>query len=272
MKLMRIFKHALLILYALTVIYPLFIMIISSFKSQGEIFLHPFSFPKTLMLSNYEIAWTKGHFGVYFWNSVFVSLLSIVLILFVTSMAAYVLARFHFKGVNGIVLFFLAGMMLPVRLAILPIFEILKNIHLLNTLWGLIVVYVSMGIPFSVYLLIDFYRNIPKEIEESAYVDGAGYFQIYLYITLPIMRPALATVAIFNFISIWNDFFFPLVLLRSERLFTLPLGLFNFFGVYGNQWNYLFAGLSLTTVPIIIAYIILSKQFIKGLTIGAVKG
>ena len=269
---MKAIKHVFFVLYAAVVIYPLFIMVMSSFKSLGRIFLHPFSLPSTFKWQNYEIAWTTGHFGIYFWNSLFVSFVSVFLIIFITSMAAYVLARFKFRGVSWLVLFFLAGMMLPIRLAVLPIFQILKNIYLLNTLWGLIIVYVAIGIPFSVYLLIDFYKNIPKEIEESAYIDGAGYFRIYLYISLPIMRPALATVAIFNFISIWNDFFFPLVLLRSEKFFTLPLGLFNFFGVYGNRWDYLFAGLSLTTVPLIIAYIIFSRQFIKGLTIGAVKG
>ena len=270
--LMRLPRHLVLLLLAGVVLYPLLLMVVSSFKPLREIYQHPFAWPSAPTLANFATAWTTGKFGVYVWNSIYVASVSVVGVLAASSMAAFVLARFTFRGNRLILVLFLIGMMLPLRLAVLPIFVTLKGLHLLNSHLGLILVYAALGIPFSIFLLTDFYRNIPKEIEESAFIDGANYFETYLYISLPIMRPALATVAIFNFITIWNDFFFPLVLLRSPKLFTVPLGLFDFVGMYGNQWNYLYAGLTLATLPTLILYFFLSRQVIAGLTVGAVKG
>jgi raffinose/stachyose/melibiose transport system permease protein len=186
-------------------------------------------------------------------------------------MAAYVIARFDFKFKRGIYLFLLAGLALPTRLAIIPIFLIMRSLHLLDKLSGLVIVYAAGGIAFSVFLLVNFFKKLPRDIEDSAKIDGAGPFRIYWQIDLPLLKPALVTVAMFNFIDVWNDFFFPLILLSSRVKKTIPLGLQAFFGEYTIEWDVLFAALNISVLPILIIFLILSKQFIAGMTEGALK-
>jgi len=246
-------------------------MIISGFKSTREIFLAPFSLPAKWSFDSYKEAWTVASFSVYFKNSIIVTLVSISFTLFISSMAAYVLARFEFPGRRAIYLFILAGLVLPVRLAILPIFLLIRNMGLNNTLFSLFIVYTAGGISFSTFLLTNFFKTIPMDIEDAARIDGASYFRVYWKIHLPLLRPALATVTVFNFIRVWNDFFFPLIFINDNAKKTIPLGIQNFFGEYAIKWDLLFAGLNIAVIPIIIFFIILSKQFIGGLTEGAIK-
>ncbi len=262
----------LLIGYAVLVVYPLLIMVASSLKTRGEIFANPLSLvPESVRLGNYAEAWNQANFGTYFRNSIFVGVVSVLLILFFGSMAAYVLARFSFPGNRAIYLLFLAGFMIPVRLAIVPLFIMMRDLHLLDTLWSLILVYIASGMPFTVFLMVNFFRHIPRDLEDAAVLDGAGPFQVYYQIMLPLVRPALATVGLFHFLNVWNDFFFPLIFIRSENLRTVPLGVSTFFGEYTNDWALLFAALSISIVPVIVIYLLASKQFIAGLTSGAIK-
>ncbi|MGH2531652.1 MAG: carbohydrate ABC transporter permease [Thermomicrobiales bacterium] len=262
----------LLLAYAAIVLYPILIMLISSLKTTGEIFQSPLNLiPETLRFGNYSQAWNQANFGVYFRNSLFVGVVSVFVILFFGSMAAYVLARYPFRGNRVIYLLFLAGFMIPTRLAIVPLFIMMRDLRLLDTLWSLICVYVAGGMPFTIFLLVSFFRHIPRDLEDAAVIDGAGPFQIYYQIMLPLIRPALATVGLFHFLNVWNDFFFPLIFIRSEELRTIPLGISTFFGEYSNDWSLLFAGLSISIVPVIVVYVLASKQFISGLTAGAIK-
>lgn len=198
-----------LLLLAFVNLYPIGIMILSSFKSTREIFLKPFSLPAVWRWQNYVSAWQRADFATYFKNSILVTAVSIASIILVSSMAAYVIARFDFKFKRGIYLYLLAGLALPTRLAIIPIFLIMRDLHLLDKLSGLIIVYTAGGIAFSVFLLVNFFKKLPRDIEDSAKIDGAGAFRIYWQIDLPLLKPALVTVAMFNFIDVWNDFFFP---------------------------------------------------------------
>jgi raffinose/stachyose/melibiose transport system permease protein len=263
--------YTIFIAYGFTVVYPIFLMIMSSFKTTREIFRDPFALPSTWTFTNYVEAWGRGNFSTYFMNSVLVTTASVTIVLVIGSLAAYPLGRYAFKGRDWLLLYFLSGLMLPIRLGILPLFFLMRELGLLNTLWSLIFVYSASGLPFTIFVLSNFFKTIPKELEEAARLDGASEIRIYAQVMLPLIRPALATVAIFNFIPWWNDFFFPLIFIRVERFKTLPLGLFSFFGEHSNNWALLFAGLTITALPLLILYLFASQQIIKGLTSGALK-
>lgn len=263
--------YLILIAYGFTVVYPIFLMLLSSLKSSREILRSPFSLPDSFSLANYVEAWGRGNFSTYFGNSVFVTAASLVVVLALGSLAAYPLGRYAFRGRNWLMLYFLAGLMLPIRLGILPLFFLMKTLGLLDTPWSLIAVYAASGLPFTIFVLSNFFATLPAELEEAARLDGAGEFRIFWQVMLPLVRPALATVAIFNFIPWWNDFFFPLIFIRAERFKTLPLGLFSFFGEHQSDWALLFAGLTITALPLLLLYLIASRQIIKGLTSGALK-
>ncbi|RLQ94782.1 carbohydrate ABC transporter permease [Falsibacillus albus] len=263
--------HLLLIAYSLTVVYPAILVIFNSFKSTSEIFASPYGLPKSFSFTNYINAWNEANFGVYFKNSIFVTAISVFLVLLIASLAAYVLARFKFKGSFVIYFLFLLGLMLPIRLAIIPLYILIRDLGLLDTYTGLILVYVASGLSFSIFILYTFFKSIPDEMVEAARIEGANSFQIYYKIMLPLVRPALSTVAIFNFMSYWNDFFFPYILIKDESLYTVPVGISNFFGEYTTDWSLLFAALALSIIPVVIVFFVMSKQFIEGLTAGAMK-
>lgn len=266
-----VLTQLILIAYGFTVVYPIFLMIISSFKTTREIFRDPFALPESWSFANYVEAWGAGNFSSYFFNSVFVTSVALVIVLVLGSLAAYPLGRYAFRGRSWLMLYFLAGLMLPVRLGILPLFFLMRTLGLLDTPWSLILIYSASGLPFTIFVLANFFETIPKELEEAARLDGASEFRIYAQVMMPLVRPALATVAIFNFIPWWNDFFFPLIFIRSEEYKTLPLGLFSFFGEHQNDWALLFAGLTITALPLLVLYLIASNQIIKGLTSGALR-
>ncbi len=260
-----------LIALAFINLFPILMLFISSLKTTKEIFLTPLALPQVWSLKNYTQAWVKSNFITYFRNSAIVSVLSIGCIIMVTSMAAYVIARFKFPGRRALFLYLIVGIALPVKLAIIPIFLLMRDLHIQDTYLSLILVYTAGGVAFSMFLLVNFFKSLPRELEESAKIDGAGAFRIYWSIDLPLLKPALATVTIFNFIDVWNDFFFPLILINKKELRTIPLGIQIFYGEYNIQWNLLFAALNIAVIPILIVFVIMSRQFISGLTEGAVK-
>jgi raffinose/stachyose/melibiose transport system permease protein len=270
-KIYHLLAHLILAAYSITVVFPIILVIFNSFKSTKEIFSSPYGLPTSISFDNYINAWETANFGVYFKNSIFVTSISVVLILWIASMASYVLARHQFKGSLIIYFMFLVGLMLPMRLAIIPLFLLLRDLELLDSYTGLILVYVASGLPFSIFILYTFFKSIPDELAQAARVEGCNTFQIYYKIMLPLVRPALSTVAIFNFIGLWNDFFFPYILLRDPDLYTIPVGISKFFGEYSTDWSSLFAALALSIIPVIIVFFMMSKQFIEGLTAGAVK-
>jgi raffinose/stachyose/melibiose transport system permease protein len=263
--------QAVLLLNAFIMIYPLFVMVISSFKTNAEIFTSPFALPHSFSLANAGKVWTDTNFVRYLANSIGVTAASIVLIVIFSTMAAYAIARYEFRGNALILMFFLSGMTVPLKLAIIPLFIQLDTLHLIDTYAGLVLVYVAMGIPSAVFIMTGFLRALPRELEEAPRIDGASEWQVMMLVMLPLARPAMVIVAIQNAVPIWNDFFFPLILITSDSLKTLPQGLTVFMGEFTTNWGVLFTGLSLAALPITLVYIALSRHFIAGTTQGAVK-
>ncbi|RLE29307.1 carbohydrate ABC transporter permease [Candidatus Acetothermia bacterium] len=267
----RAMIYSLLVLYAAITLFPFFLSLVSSFKDLRELYASALALPGVWRWENYRIAWIQGNFSLYFKNSVYVTGLSIVGVLLIGSMASYILARYAFPGRTALSVYFLAGLVIPFRLAVLPVFVLLRSLHLFDTLGGLILVYIAADLSFAIFILTNYFRSIPREIEEAAVVDGAGPFRIYFRIMLPLVRPALATVGIVVFVWVWNDFFLPLVFLQTSEKYTLILGLFRFFGRHLNEWQYVLAGANITLLPVILLYLFASGQFIEGLTAGVRK-
>ncbi|MDB5563173.1 MAG: ABC-type sugar transport system, permease component [Hyphomicrobiales bacterium] len=263
--------QALLLLNAFIMLYPLFVMVMSSFKTNAEIFTSPFSLPENPNFDNITKVWTGTNFVQYLANSVGVTGASILLILLFGTMAAYAIARYKFKLGAFMLMFFLSGMTVPLKLAIIPLFIQLDALHLVDSYAGLVLVYVAMGLPSAVFIMTGFLRSLPRELEESARIDGANELLIMLKIMLPLARPAMVIVAIQNAVPIWNDFFFPLILITSDNLKTLPQGLTVFMGEFVTDWGVLFTGLTFAALPITLLYVILSRHFIAGITQGAIK-
>ncbi len=257
---------------AALVLPPMMIMGLSAFKTTREIFQRPFGLPEVWRLENFARVWVEARFALYFRNSVVVTAASILIILAFGAMAGYALGRFRFSGNDLLYLYFLSGLMLPVRLGIIPLFILMRDLSLLDTHWSLILIYAASGLPSAVFILTGFFRALPSDLDGAARIDGAGEWLIFRRIMLPLVRPALVIVLIYNLIPIWNDFFFPLVFIQSDRLKTLPLGMTTFVGQYYTDWATLFAGLTLAAVPVVALYVVLSQHFIRGLTAGAVKG
>lgn len=262
-----------IILIANTVIMlmPIIIMVFSAFKTTPQIFQSPFGIPDFTNVVNFVKIWNETNFLRYLLNSFIVTGTSMALILTLGTMAAYAIARYEFWGAGFILMFFLAGLTLPLKLAIIPLFMLMRDLGILNNQLSLIFVYTAMGLPTTVFILTGFIRTLPSELEDAARMDGASEARIMWSIMLPLVRPAMVIAGIQNVVPIWNDFFFPLVFIQRDNLKTLPQGLTTFMGEYTTDWGVLFSGLTLSAAPIIIIYIILSKQFISGMTSGAVK-
>lgn len=260
-----------LIGHTIVVLYPIVVMGLMGFKSTREIFRDPFGLPDTWNLANFVRIWEQTNFPLYFRNSFIVTGGSVLLILVLGVMASYALARYKFRGNELLYLFFLSGLMLPLKLAVIPLFIQFRDMGLLNSHLGLICIYAAEGLPSAVFILTGFLRTLPVDLENAARIDGANEPQILWSVMLPLVRPALVIVAIYNLVPIWNDFFFPLVFIQRESLKTLPLGLTVFMGQYSTDWAVLFAGLTVAALPVIILYVVLSQQFIRGLTAGAMK-
>ncbi|WP_293864011.1 carbohydrate ABC transporter permease [uncultured Alsobacter sp.] len=252
-------------------LFPILVMGLWGFKSTGEIFGKPFALPNFSNLTNFVTVLTQTNFFGYLLNSILITGGSILAILTLGTMAAYGLARYRFAGSVAIYLFFLAGLMVPLKLAIIPLFIQMRDLNLLDTRLGLVVIYTAMGLPSTVFIMTGFLRTLPKELEDAARIDGASDARIMWSVMLPLARPAMVIAAIHNAVPVWNDFFFPLIFVQTDSRKTLPQGLTAFMGEYTTNWGVLFAGLTLSALPITIVYILLSKQFIQGMTSGAVK-
>ncbi len=264
--------HIALLLYTALALFPILLIVINSLKKRIAIFKTPLSLPNPSNFDpvGYETVWNGANFPLYFGNSLLVTLGSLALILLVSSMAAFALARYEFMGNTFLGLYLSLGIMIPIRLGTVSILKMMKGLGLIDTLWGLILIYTAAGIPLAVFILTQFIRQIPTSLLDAARIDGASEYRIY-QLVLPLIRPALGTVAVFNMIPIWNDLWFPLILASSEKSKTVILGSQIFLGQYIQDWNAVLASLTLAMIPVVILYVIFSRQLIRGLTSGAVK-
>ena len=269
---MHIGSHVVLIFWTFLVLFPLWTMIVNSLKFKFDIYTDPFGLPKKWNFESYLSVITDGDFFLYFRNSLFVTLGSIFLVLSFGAMASYALVNWKHKASRFLYLFFIAGMMLPIKIGSIRLLQLVKGMGLLNTLWGLFPVYTAMGLPIAVFVLTEFIRQIPAELTEAALIDGATRNKVFTIIILPLLRPALATVAIYNLIPFWNDLWFPLIFINNDAHKTLLLGVTRLFGQYMTDWSRILAVLTLSAVPVLLLYLTMSKNFIRGLTAGAVKG
>ena len=261
-----------LISAALITMIPLLWILMSSLKNNNELFLNSFGIPHVWRFENYYHAWKDGNIGADFFNSTFICCVSIISILFITSMAAYILSRFKFRLNFMIYSFFLMGLMIPWASNLLPLFLTLKKIGVYDTYWALILPYISFEVPFGVFILTGFMKSIPTELEEAAVIDGCSNWIIFLKVIIPLSKPVLSTVAILTFLDVWNEYLFALVFLSNPAHFTLSLGLASFQTGRVQYYGIIMAGIIISIIPVLIIYTLLQKQVIKGMTAGAVKG
>ncbi|HUG87089.1 MAG TPA: carbohydrate ABC transporter permease [Euzebya sp.] len=251
---------------------PIALVVMNSFKTRRAIFDGPFSPPsaETFSLIGYETVFARARFELYFANSVVVTLVSVLLVLLLGSMAAFALAEYRFIGNTMLSMYMAVGIMIPIRLGTVSILRLLVDLRLVNSLTGLILVYTAMGLPLAVFLLTLFFQQVPTELKEAARVDGASEYRVYRLV-LPLVRPGLAAIAVFSMLPVWNDLWFPLILTPGENVRTVTLGAQLFLGQFVSDWNAVLAVLTLAMLPMLALYIIFSKQFIRGITQGAVK-
>jgi N-acetylglucosamine transport system permease protein len=255
-------SHVLLAVWSVIVIVPFLWVVLSSFKTTKEILASPFSLPAHWSFDNYAHAWTDAGIRQFFLNTVIVVGAALVLVMLLGAMCAYVLARFTFPGARFIYYLMLAGLTFPIFLAIVPLFFILKNTHLINTLPGLIMVYVAFALPFTVFFLYAFFRTLPDDVYEAALIDGAGEWRAFFRIMLPMARPGIAAVAIFNFLGLWNQFLLPVALNTDQSRYVLTQGMASFASQagYAVDFGALFAAVVITVVPVLIVYVIFQRR------------
>jgi ABC transporter, permease protein len=247
-------------------------MLINSFKTKYDIYEAPFSLPKKWIFENYRSVLQSGDFLIYFANSFLVTIGSLIFIILFGAMAAYALVNKKNKITGFLYIFFIAGMMLPIKIGSIRLLQMIKALGLLNSIAGLYPIYIAMGIPIAVFILTEFIGSIPRDLTEAGVIDGASRMTIFRKIIFPIITPAIATVCIYNLVPIWNDLWFPLIFITDEGSKTLLLGVTRLFGQYLTDWSKILAVLSLSAVPVILLYLSMSRHFISGLTAGAVKG
>lgn len=269
--LMMLVLYPIFLLVAVSILYPLAWMIYSSLKSDQAIFANVFALPTTLFWGNYATVFIKGGMGIYFRNSIFISVISVAGLLVICSMAAYAFAQIDFKGKTALYLFILLGLMIPPQALIISGFKLIAILKLVSSHWALIFTYFGWA-SFGILVLRGFFQSIPKEIIDAARIDGASHWQMLTQIMLPLARPSISTIAIFYFMWVWNDFIYPLVYMQDEQKYTVPLGIVFLNGRYRVQWGLQMAGLAVATIPPLLIYIIFQRQFIRGLLAGALKG
>ena len=262
-----------LVIWTIIVVVPILWTFLASFKNTTEIFSSPWTLPAHLRWENWGRAWTKAHIGRYFLNSVFVVGCSVFGTMLLGSMAAYVLARYKFWGNRIIYYLFVSGLAFPVFLALVPLFFVVRNLGLLDTYQGLILVYIAYSLPFTVFFLTAFFKTLPSSVAEAAMMDGASHTRLFFQIMLPMARPGMVSVAIFNVIGSWAQYLLPVVLISSDskRVLTQGIALINVNAGYEADWSGLFAAISLSILPMIIVYAFFQRQIQSGLTAGAVK-
>lgn len=265
--------HGALIIYTLIALFPVFVILINSFKSRRAIFQEPLALPgaETFSMIGYQTVMRQGDFLLYFQNSMIVTVSSLFFILLFGAMAAFALSEYRFRGNTFMALYLALGIMIPIRIGTVAILEMMVATGLVNTLMALILVYTAQGLPLAVFILSEFMRQVSDDLKNAGRIDGLSEYTIFFRIVLPVVRPAMATVAVFNMIPIWNDLWFPLILAPGESTKTLTLGSQVFIGQFVTDWNAVLSALSMAILPALALYIIFSRQLIRGITSGAVK-
>lgn len=267
-----VFAFALAIFYLIVSFMPFIFMVLNSFKEKFEMLTKGvFNLPDSLNFANYTEVLTGG-FSKYFMNSVIVLTISLLLLLFIAACASYPLARFKFKLANPIYAGIVTCMSIPVHITLIPVFKMSRATGLYDSIWALIGPYIAFAVPISVFILTSFMKEIPREIEESAEIDGCGKIQMFFSVILPLAKPGLATLAIYNGVNMWNEFSFAYTLTQSSENRTLPLAIWEFQGQYSMNTPMIMAVLTLTLLPMIVMFIIFQDKLVKGMTAGAVKG
>ncbi|NJM83098.1 MAG: carbohydrate ABC transporter permease [Tabrizicola sp.] len=265
--------HAALLTYTAIALFPVFVIVINSFKSRRAIFADPLALPLpgNFDLVGYQTVMTRGDFFLYFQNSMIVTVASLFCVLLFGAMAAFALSEYRFRGNMLLGLYLALGIMIPIRLGTVAILEMMVASGLVNTLTALVLVYTAQGLPLAIFILAEFMRSVSDDLKNAGRIDGLSEYAIFFTLVLPLVRPAMATVAVFTMIPIWNDLWFPLILAPAEEVKTITLGSQVFIGQFVTDWNAVLAALSLAIVPVLVMYLIFSRQLIRGITAGAVK-
>jgi len=272
-ELKRVHLYALPVLWSVFNIFCVYWIVVSSLKSNREVFSDPWGLPETPQFGNYVNIWKVANLGAEFRNSVIITVVSVLLILILCAPAAYVLSRFKLKAGGLLISLFVAGAGVPAAMLIIPLFVMMSNLGLIDTLPGLILIYATVSIPFSMFVLTGFFKTLPSEFEEAARIDGCSEFGVFWRVMLPLASPGLITVAIFNFVAIWNEYALALVFIQDAAKMPLARGIYAIAGsmIYTGNWVGLFAAVVIVMVPSILVYILLSERLIEGITAGALK-
>ncbi|MEO5326440.1 carbohydrate ABC transporter permease [Mesorhizobium sp. CC13] len=265
--------HAILLAYTVIALFPVIVIVVNSFKSRNAIFRSPLTLPtaETFDLIGYKTVMAQGDFVQYFQNSLTVTVASLFFVLLFGAMAAFALSEYRFKGNTVMGLYLALGIMIPIRLGTVAILQLMVASGLVNTLTALILVYTAQGLPLAVFILSEFMKQVSDDLKNAGRIDGLSEYRIFFRLVLPLVRPAMATVAVFTMIPIWNDLWFPLILAPSEQTKTITLGAQVFIGQFVTNWNAVLAALSLAILPVLVLYLFFSRQLIRGITSGAVK-
>jgi raffinose/stachyose/melibiose transport system permease protein len=269
----RIAVHIALILYTILALGPILLILINAFKTRRAIFADPLGLPngQTWTTIGFDRVFANADFGLYFFNSLTVTVVSLVLIVLIGAMAAWALTEYKFPGNTLISLYLAIGIMVPIRLGSVSILRMMVELNLVNTLTALILVYVAQGLPLAILILGEFIQQIPKDLRDAARCDGVSEYRIFFSIILPLISPAIATVAVFTMVPVWNDLWFPLILAPGDGKQTITLGVQQFIGQYVTDWNAVLASLTLAIAPVLVLYLLFSRYLVRGLTAGAVK-
>jgi ABC-type glycerol-3-phosphate transport system permease component len=268
----RLAETALMLGYTFFTFSPLAWVFTMSLKDTATIRSSPYSIPLDPRWANYSDVWFNSNYAQYFVNSGYAVGLAIAILIMVASMAAYTFARMPFRGSEAIFLAIFTSIMLPAQVLLIPLFKLLVDYRLINTLTGLALVYVAVQLPMAIYILRSFFAQIPRELAEAARMDGCGEWKIFWRIMLPIATPAISTILIVNFVALWNEFIFAVIFIQDEGKRTLPLGVMKFVGDVYEDLGHMAAGLVISIVPVLVLYMFFSDKFIKGMSAGAVKG
>jgi ABC-type glycerol-3-phosphate transport system permease component len=273
---LKVFARIALAFWTLLIVCILLLVVLYSFKTSKEIFLDPWALPTSIanVIRNYVKAWSTSQMGVFLFNSLFIVSSSLIITLLVSAMAAYILSRFKFRGRNILTASLVLGMGVPLQLMIIPLYKLQSSLALTDTYQGLVIVYATVCIPFTVFVLMGFFSTIPTDIIEAAIVDGCGQNHLFWIIAMPLAKPGLIAVTSFNFVWIWTEYLLALVFTTKKSLRTISLGMYALQGsmTYAVDWGALFAGVVIMAVPSAVIFVLLNKYIISGVTVGAVKG
>lgn len=269
----KILVYAILLLFVFIAVMPLVVMWVNAFRPKLEVgMLDPFSIPESVTFDNIIKAWTVGRMSTYMKNSILVAVPRVLVVLLLSSMAGFAFGKLRWKGRNAFFSYILVGMMIPIQAMIIPIFYNLQGMGLINSLWSMILPYFGISMPFACFMMRSFYRDLPDEVMEAARIDGCNKFRMWWHIMMPLTKPALVSLLIFEFMWSWNDYLLPSLMVFNDAFRTMPLGLNYFRGEYTSDQTLIAAGVTICTVPIILVYTAFQRTFVDGITAGAVKG